>query len=429
MALMKYTAHVLVAGWLLAVCATGQASAANVKLVNFYNNQVAIAFEGDIVVGDFERFGQVGEQALALGKPAAGIWLNSGGGDFGEAAKFADKLFSLREAVADKPGAAAVVGFEQTCASACFLIFACTQHRIADASAHIGVHSARNSNNNKEDIYSYAADTAMARIAKQCGVPGYLIAKMVTTPADSMYWLTELDLHSMGVDVKPSDHVLALPGYPGSERGVASPALPQQNPTGSGKRPFHVVNADDGHLNIPMGPGLNYDVVAEMPLGETGLVGKCVRLDGGYLPFCEVEWRGTTGWASSCCISVQQPAVSANGLNLFCANKSYPGDDDGVIVQATKSNAGWRLHVIHKVSGQFYDRNVQYQIFAYRQSKSGPSNYYLDGVLIKDRNVLMTGHLWLNSSVWFYNEYVSFQDGSQPVKTATSTIACQLRQD
>jgi hypothetical protein len=131
MALMKYTAHVLVAGWLLAVCATGQASAANVKLVNFYNNQVAIAFEGDIVVGDFERFGQVGEQALALGKPAAGIWLNSGGGDFGEAAKFADKLFSLREAVADKPGAAAVVGFEQTCASACFLIFACTQHRIA----------------------------------------------------------------------------------------------------------------------------------------------------------------------------------------------------------------------------------------------------------------------------------------------------------
>jgi hypothetical protein len=97
-----------------------------------------------------------------------------------------------------------------------------------------------------------------------------------------------------------------------------------------------------------------------------------------------------------------------------------------VIVQATKSNAGWRLHVIHKASGQFYDRNVQYEIFAFHQSKSGPPNYYWDGVLIKDRNVLMTGHLWLDTSVWFYNEYVSFQDGSQPVKTATSTIACQL---
>jgi hypothetical protein len=93
-------------------------------------------------------------------------------------------------------------------------------------------------------------------------------------------------------------------------------------------------------------------------------------------------------------------------LNLFCANKSGPGYDDGVIVQATKSNAGWRLHVIHKVSGQFYDRNVQYEIFAFRQSKSGPPNYYWDGVLIKDRNVLMTGHLWLDTSAWFYNEYV-----------------------
>ena len=200
-----------------------------------------------------------------------------------------------------------------------------------------------------------------------------------------------------------------------------------QPPQSETKRQFQVVNADDGHLNIRKGPGPDYDLVAEMPLGETGLVGKCVPLDGGYLPFCEVEWRGTTGWASSCCISVQQPSVSANGLNLFCANKSGPGYDDGVIVQATKSNAGWRLHVIHKVSGQFYDRNVQYEIFAFRQSKGGPPNYYWDGVLIKDRNVLMTGHLWLDASVWFYNEFVSFQDGSQPVKTATSTIACQLR--
>ena len=46
---------------------------------------------------------------------------------------------------------------------------------------------------------------------------------------------------------------------------------PQQEP----KRPFQVVNADDGHLNIRKGPGPNYDLVAEMPLGETGLVGKC----------------------------------------------------------------------------------------------------------------------------------------------------------
>ena len=37
-------------------------------------------------------------------------------------------------------------------------------------------------------------------------------------------------------------------------------------------------------------PALTMIWYAEMPLGETGLVGKCVPLDGGYLPF--VKWNG-----------------------------------------------------------------------------------------------------------------------------------------
>ena len=73
-------------------------------------------------------------------------------------------------------------------------------------------------------------------------------------------------------------------------------------------------------------------------------------------------------------------------------------------------------------------RNVRSEIFAFRQGKSGPANYYWDGMLIKDRNVLMTGHLWLDTSIWIYNKFVSFQRGSQPVEPATSTMACQLTQ-
>ena len=38
-------------------------------------------------------------------------------------------------------------------------------------------------------------------------------------------------------------------------------------------------------------------------LGATGLVGRCVRLEGGWKPFCEVEWQGVSGWASSCCMA------------------------------------------------------------------------------------------------------------------------------
>lgn len=206
-----------------------QAPAATIKLVNFYNNEVAIAFEGDITARDLERLNKVSEQGAALGRPIAGIWLNSGGGNFSEAAKIAEILFSFRDALADKPGGGVVVGFDQTCASACFLIFACAPHRLVDLTSHIGIHSARNPNDNTEDVGAYAADTAMARIAKQCGVPGYLIAKMITTPADSMYWLTEYDLMAMGVSFRPREYILHLPGYPGSGRGV--PAQPRSPPT------------------------------------------------------------------------------------------------------------------------------------------------------------------------------------------------------
>ena len=63
------------------------------------------------------------------------------------------------------------------------------------------------------------------------------------------------------------------------------------------------------------------------------------------------------------------------------------------------------------------------------KSKGGPPNYYWDGVhdqrpKCADGRALLAGH----EIALFYNEYVSFQDGSQPVKAATSTIACQLRQ-
>ena len=295
-----------------------------------------------------------------------------------------------------RTGMATLVPSGKICASACALIWLAAPpgHRYIGKGAYIGFHGAYDQSTGQPDALMNALFGAYL---------GHL-----NFSYDAIIWMLsarQLAMHKLTQETAKKYNIFS-PDLENLSSGTTEPQ-PQhqppptpprhpepQPPQQETKRPFQVVNADDGHLNIRKGPGPNYDLVAEMPLGETGLVGKCVPVDGGYLPFCEVEWRGTTGWASSCCISVQQPSVSANGLNLFCANKSGPGYDDGVIVHATKSNAGWRLHVIHKVSGQFYDRNVQYEIFAFRQSKSGPPNYYWDGVLIKDRNVLMTGHLW-----------------------------------
>jgi hypothetical protein len=83
------------------------------------------------------------------------------------------------------------------------------------------------------------------------------------------------------------------------------PQLPQQSPklAQGSKRLFRVVDASDGFLEIRNGPGPTYPEIAKMPQGATGLKGRCVPLDGGWKVFCEVEWQGVSGWASSCCMA------------------------------------------------------------------------------------------------------------------------------
>jgi hypothetical protein len=88
-----------------------------------------------------------------------------------------------------------------------------------------------------------------------------------------------------------------------------------------------------------------------------------------------------------------------------------PGIPRGIgrLCRTTESNAGCRMHVVGKTGSQIYDGNLRYEVFAFRRDQNGTPDYYWDGVLIKDSNVLTTGHLWLNSDVWLYNGYVSFR--------------------
>jgi hypothetical protein len=83
--------------------------------------------------------------------------------------------------------------------------------------------------------------------------------------------------------------------------GVTPPKPPP--PETAPKRPFRVVDVSDGFLQIRNGPGPTYQETANMPLGAIALVGRCVPLDGGWKPFCEVEWQGVSGWASLCCMA------------------------------------------------------------------------------------------------------------------------------
>jgi hypothetical protein len=94
------------------------------------------------------------------------------------------------------------------------------------------------------------------------------------------------------------------------------------------------------------------------------------------------------------------------------------------MVQAVLGNKLQVLHVVHKVSGQLYDRTDQYKLLGLNQNSNGLPSYFWEGFLIKDPNVVMTGHLWQNNSVWLYDEHQGFRDGS-PGKLATPPVMCQ----
>jgi hypothetical protein len=292
-------------GWwlylaLLLVVTADLACAATIRLVD-QGAQVTVTFDGDIVAGDRNRLEQIAEQGLALGKPLGGIQLNSGGGNFAEAASIAESISMSPEAAASRPGAAAVVLPNRMCASACFLIFACAPHRYADVTSRIGVHSARNSNDHREDVGSYAVDTLAARIAKQCGVSDYLIGKMVTTPPDSMYWLTTQDLFAMGVHVWNNG---SEPKQNQAGASQAQPQLPRQAAT-------RATTLSDLHLRTAPDPR-STDVLApppndSMPKGsQVTMQGRCQVWNGSGRGaqdadnvWCPVIYGENRGWANA----------------------------------------------------------------------------------------------------------------------------------
>ena len=130
-------------------------------------------------------------------------------------------------------------------------------------------------------------------------------------PPLAIRWLTPETSKQYGIDYSELgpkrsmpfvDETAPPPQVPTTPQAHSAP--PQLPPaTQAPKRPFRVVDASDGFLQIRNGPGPTYQEIAKMPLGATVLVGRCAPLDGGWKPFCEVEWQGVSGWASSCCLA------------------------------------------------------------------------------------------------------------------------------
>jgi hypothetical protein len=177
-------------GTVLAICIGGPASSATVKTVPGKDRRVLIQISGQIESGDGDVFLAALKQAMAAGKLIQAVQLNSTGGKLGEGAKLASMIRLAKLST--------FVGTGAVCASACFLAFAAGDPKSAAPGALIGVHKA-SEKYGRETALSGAATRSMASFAKEFGVPSGILARMVSTPATQIAWLTQQDLRSMGV--------------------------------------------------------------------------------------------------------------------------------------------------------------------------------------------------------------------------------------
>jgi hypothetical protein len=178
----------------MALCATciGPANAATLKMVPAKTGHVVIQLSGKIDFGDADAFLSLVKGAGASGKVVDSVELNSTGGRLVGGARLAAAIKASRIPTTVSGGA--------VCASACFLAFAAGETKFAAEGALIGVHKASESGG-RETLQSNTATIAMARFAKDLGVPSAITARMVSTPATQIEWLSYQDLKSMRVVV------------------------------------------------------------------------------------------------------------------------------------------------------------------------------------------------------------------------------------
>lgn len=89
---------------------------------------------------------------------------------------------------------------------------------------------------------------------------------------------------------------------------VVTPPAPQAPPPVAAlpRETYRVLgNVSQGIHNMRGGPGTNFALVVSIPAGATGLtIGQCRAAQDrrSAHPWCEVTWRGYSGWTSACCI-------------------------------------------------------------------------------------------------------------------------------
>jgi hypothetical protein len=167
---------------------------------NSDNSRIMISMTGQINLGDYNKFINLFRN-LPEDSVVVGFLLNSPGGHIAEALKITEAIKGQHIGT--------MVAADSQCASACFLIFAAGEPKVASNRSFIGVHSSTTINVGEDD----SAKSSTVDIARYCStepkIPADIIGKMVSTPADSIYRLTSAELAEMGVVIMKDTNLSA----------------------------------------------------------------------------------------------------------------------------------------------------------------------------------------------------------------------------
>jgi hypothetical protein len=154
-----------------------------------FGNQIVIDATGEIEVDEASRlFNWIDAQRWRHRK-AYTIVFDSPGGNMYGGVQMAGVVarFRLNTGVAHGGG----------CASACVMAWSAGVHKSTATDARIGVHMARDG----EDQIASDATLFYARFVKQTGAPASVVAGLVSTPPQEVYWLSLAELRAWNTTI------------------------------------------------------------------------------------------------------------------------------------------------------------------------------------------------------------------------------------
>ncbi|MDP1701198.1 MAG: hypothetical protein Q8L53_09640 [Aestuariivirga sp.] len=163
----------------------GEATSAEVT-VHKKGKKVEIAFVGEVVAGDFDRFSKAASKYQT-----AEITFSSHGGSLADGLRIAELISQKNFSTTVRSG--------NTCASACGIMWLGGKQRSIEGSAQVGFHSAFDPGHDEKP--SPEANTYVGYILKKLGFSEMVAAYAIEAAPRRMRWLTPNDARFLGIDV------------------------------------------------------------------------------------------------------------------------------------------------------------------------------------------------------------------------------------